>query len=80
MPSSTGPQPFSPRIQARGARRSRGASGRADRPADIDDFQDLERVVRRALPARFGALEVSDETLLADIDTVIDWFETRAAA
>lgn len=63
----------------------RGASGRAgggpaDRPADIDDFWDLERVIRRALPARFGALKVSDETLLADIDTVIVWFESRAAA
>jgi hypothetical protein len=29
--------------------------------------------VRRALPARFGALEVSREDLLTDLDSVLAW-------
>ena len=49
-------------------------------PANVSDVRALESVVRRALPARFGALEVSAETLLADIDAVIDWFDARVAA
>jgi len=64
----------------RGAPGAAGGTGDADGRADIDDFERLERVVRRALPARFGALDVSDETLLADIDAVLDWFDTRVAA
>jgi len=63
----------------RGVPARAGADG-AGRQMEVADLRALERVVRRALPARFGALEVSDETLLADIDAVIEWFDARVAA
>jgi len=40
----------------------------------------LDRVVQRALPARFGALEVSGVTLVSDVDSVLSWLETEEAA
>ena len=40
----------------------------------------LDRVVQRALPARFGALEVSGGTLVSDVDSVLSWLETEEAA
>ncbi len=40
----------------------------------------LDTVLRRALPARFGALEVSEETLVSDVDSVLAWLETEEAA
>jgi hypothetical protein len=41
---------------------------------------DLDPVIRRALPARFGALEVPAGTLVSDIDLVLRWLEMEAAA
>ncbi len=38
------------------------------------------RAVRRSLPARFGALEVSREALLSDIDSVLSWLSQEEAA
>ncbi len=46
-------------------------------PGRVDD---LDSVLRRALPARFGALEVSEETLVSDVDSVLAWLETEEAA
>lgn len=46
-------------------------------PGRVDS---LGPVVQRALPARFGALEVSDGTLVSDIDSVLTWLETEEAA
>ena len=46
-------------------------------PGRVDD---LDPVLRRALPARFGALEVSEETLVSDVDSVLAWLETEEAA
>jgi hypothetical protein len=46
-------------------------------PGTVDS---LDPVVRRALPARFGALAVSDGTLVSDVDSVLAWLETEAAA
>ena len=40
----------------------------------------LDPVLRRALPARFGALEVAEETLVSDVDSVLAWLETEEAA
>ncbi len=40
----------------------------------------LDTVVRRSLPARFGALEVSGGILVSDVDAVLDWLETEQAA
>lgn len=40
----------------------------------------LDSVVRRALPARFGALEVLDDTLVSDVDVVLAWLDTEKAA
>ena len=42
--------------------------------------ESLNPVVRRALPARFGALEVSDVTLVSDVESVLAWLETEVAA
>lgn len=42
--------------------------------------ESLNPVVRRALPARFGALEVSDGTLVSDVESVLAWLETEVAA
>jgi hypothetical protein len=38
------------------------------------------RAVRRALPARFGALEVSRGGALADLDSVLAWLNREEAA
>ena len=46
-------------------------------PGRVDS---LDLVVRRAQPARFGALEVSDDTLVSDVDSVLVWLETEEAA
>jgi len=46
-------------------------------PGRVDS---LDAVVRRALPARFGALAVSDGTLVADADSVLAWLEQDEAA
>lgn len=40
----------------------------------------LDAVIRRALPARFGALEVLDDTLVSDVDVVLAWLDTEQAA
>ncbi len=48
-----------------------GLAGEVDR---------LDTVVRRALPARFGALEVMSDTLVSDVDVVLAWLEAEQAA
>ncbi|MGW8282590.1 MAG: hypothetical protein ACWGON_04735, partial [Gemmatimonadota bacterium] len=48
-----------------------GLAGEVDR---------LDRVVRRALPARFGALEVRNDTLVSDVDVVLAWLDSEQAA
>jgi hypothetical protein len=45
-----------------------------------DRVDSLDPVIRRALPARFGALEVSDGTLVSDVDLVLAWLDTEEAA
>jgi hypothetical protein len=50
---------------------------RSGLPGEMDS---LDRVVQRALPARFGALEVSGGTLVSDVESVLSWLETEEAA
>jgi hypothetical protein len=50
---------------------------RSGLPGEVDN---LDRVVQRALPARFGALEVSGGTLVSDVESVLSWLETEEAA
>lgn len=50
---------------------------RSGLPGEVDN---LDRVVQRALPARFGALEVSGSTLVSDVESVLSWLETEEAA
>jgi hypothetical protein len=44
------------------------------------DDDGVFRAVRRALPARFGALQVSREALLTDVDSVLAWLSREEAA
>ncbi|MCL7927392.1 MAG: hypothetical protein M8841_06345 [marine benthic group bacterium] len=66
--------------EARPVRQAFGVGMVGSDPAVVRETAEMMRAVRRALPARFGALEVSREALLTDVDSVLAWLSRDEAA
>jgi hypothetical protein len=66
--------------EERPVRQALGTSAVDSSAVTAHDTEGIFRAVRRALPARFGALQVSREALLTDVDSMLAWLSQEEAA